>query len=129
LAITFDLPSHAQIDHLVMTLLKPHFADAEKWARILAVALKGKSHNDIEREITQVRRSAVTSGISLDEHLKTLVRADDYLSRAERIDLARMLEASGITSQREAQRITGVSRDTIRKPKAAGRGRRREVLA
>ncbi|MGU7748566.1 hypothetical protein ACV2YS_25100, partial [Enterobacter hormaechei] len=88
------------------------------------------SHNDIERAITLARRSAVTSGAPLDEQLKALVRAGDQLTRAERIDLARLLEQSGITSQREAQRITGVSRDTIRKDSpATSRTRRPKVTA
>jgi Fic family protein len=58
------------------------------------------------------------------------VRADEQLTRAERIQLARLLEQSGITSQREAQRITGVSRDTIRQDSpATNRARRRKVTA
>jgi SpoVK/Ycf46/Vps4 family AAA+-type ATPase len=113
--VEFDLPDPTQIERLVTTLLKPYFHDYEKWAKILAFGLKGKSQNDIEREITRARRAAVTSGQALDPHLKGLVQADDELSRAERIELARLLQQSGVTSQREAGRITGVSRDTIRK--------------
>jgi SpoVK/Ycf46/Vps4 family AAA+-type ATPase len=115
MVIEFDLPNPAQIERLVTTLLKPYFSDYEKWAKILALGLKGKSQNDIEREITLARRAAATSGQALDPHLKGLVQADDELSRAERIELARLLQQSGVTSQREAGRITGVSRDTIRK--------------
>lgn len=129
MAVQFELPHPAQIERLVLTLLKPHFSDAVKWAKILALALKGRSHNDIEREIMQARRSAVMSGLSLDEQLRALIRTGDHLGRAERIEFARLLEQSGITSQREAQRITGVSRDTIRKPKAANGKRPRKVLA
>jgi SpoVK/Ycf46/Vps4 family AAA+-type ATPase len=129
MAIEFHVPTQAQIGLLVMNLLKPHVDDAEKWATIFSLALKGKSHNDIERDIMLVRRSAVTSGIPLDDQLRSLIRTDDHLSRSERIDLARVLEQSGITSQREAQRITGVSRDTIRKPGVAGKGRRRKEVA
>jgi SpoVK/Ycf46/Vps4 family AAA+-type ATPase len=129
MAIEFDVPTGGQIELLVSNLLKPHFGESAKWAGILSLALKGKSHNEIERQITLVRRSAATSGIPLDDQLRTLIRSDDHLSRSERIDLARLLEQSGITSQREARRITGVSRDTIRKPRAVGDGRRRRKVS
>lgn len=130
MAVAFEVPPQFQIEQLVMSLLEPHFDEAGKWAKILALTLKGHSHSDIEREITLVRRSAVTSGVPLDVRLQTLVRADENLSRSERIDLACLLEKSGITSQREAHRITGVSRDTIRKAKPTGNGRHpRKVMA
>jgi SpoVK/Ycf46/Vps4 family AAA+-type ATPase len=129
MAIEFAVPTRIEIQHLVMSLLKPHSVDADKWAGILSFALKGKSHNDIEREITLLRRSAVTTGLALDDLLKTLIRVDDRLSRSERIELARELERAGITSQREAQRITGVSRDTIRKAEATSKSRRRKESA
>jgi SpoVK/Ycf46/Vps4 family AAA+-type ATPase len=128
MALAFSVPNPSQIEHLVMTLLKPHFGDADKWAKILSLALKGRSHNDIEREIMLARRSAATSGGPIDDQLRSLVRADDHLSRSERIELARLLVQSGIVSQREAQRTMGVSRDTIRKPGSAGGARRRKVL-
>jgi SpoVK/Ycf46/Vps4 family AAA+-type ATPase len=128
-AIQFEVPTRVQREQLVMGLLRPYLGDAEKWASILSLALQGKSHNDIEREITLVRRSAATSGVPLDDQLKTLIRADDHLSRPERIDLARLLQHLGITSQREAQRVTGVSRDTIRKPETAESGRRRRKVS
>jgi SpoVK/Ycf46/Vps4 family AAA+-type ATPase len=129
MVIEFALPQPAQTERLVMTLLKPHFAEADRWAKILAMGLKGRSHNDIERELTSARRSAVTSRVALHEQLKTIIRADRDLARAERIELARLLEHSGITSQREAHRITGVSRDTIRKSKTDSGRRRRKVNA
>ncbi len=129
MAIEFNVPNRAQIEQLVTSILKPHVGESEKWANILSLALKGKSYNDIERELMLVRRAAVTSGTPLDEQLRSLIRADDNLSRPERIDLARELERSGLTSQREAQRLTGVSRDTIRKPLATTKGRRRKVPA
>jgi SpoVK/Ycf46/Vps4 family AAA+-type ATPase len=124
MAVSFDLPRPAEIEQLVTVLLQPHLPDTGKWARILALALKGKSHSDIEREINLARRSAVTSGSPLPEQLTPLIRANAGLTRSERIDLARLLEQSGITSQREAHRITGVSRDTIRKPAPVSRGKR-----
>ncbi len=39
----------------------------------------------------------------------------DYLSREEKIKLACVLVNEKIVSQRQAQEITGIARDTIRK--------------
>ena len=52
----------------------------------------------------------------MDEHLAALV-ADQIgaMSKQERIELAADLVASRAATQRRAQEITGVSRDTIRK--------------
>jgi SpoVK/Ycf46/Vps4 family AAA+-type ATPase len=116
MSIEFALPDVPQIDQLALALLAPHLDDAETWSKVLAYALKGRSHNDIEREIMQARRAAVTSGAPLPDQLRTLVRANAGLTHTEKVELARILYRSEITSQREAREITGVARDTIRKP-------------
>jgi SpoVK/Ycf46/Vps4 family AAA+-type ATPase len=117
MSVEFSLPDVPQIERLSLALLAPHIDDADTWSKVLAYALKGRSHNDIEREIMQARRAAVTSGSPLAGQLRMLVRADAGLTHAERVELARILYLSEITSQREAREITGVARDTIRKTK------------
>jgi len=116
MSVEFALPDIPQIERLALALLAPHIDDAETWSKVLAYALKGHSHNDIEREIMQARRAAVTSGSPLRDQLRALVRANAGLTHAEKVELARILYHSAITSQREAREITGVARDTIRKP-------------
>jgi hypothetical protein len=116
MSIEFSLPDVSQIERLALALLTPYTDDAGTWGKVLAYALKGRSHNDIEREIVQARRAAVTSGSALPDQLRTLVRANAGLTHAEKVELARILYHSEITSQREAREITGVARDTIRKP-------------
>ena len=129
MAIEFDLPNAAAIETLVVRSLEPHFHEADKWSKILSLALKGRSHNDIECAIIHARRAAVTSNQSLADQLRPLVADIDTLDRKERIELAKRLQTSGVTSQREAQRITGVARETIRKPLAERQRRRRKVPA
>jgi len=129
MAIQFDLPDTAAIEMLVRRLLEPRFSEADKWAKILALTLKGRSHNDIERALTDARRAAVTTDGSLPDQLRKLIAPSDVLSRKERIELAKLLHDTGITSQREAQRITGVARETIRKPAAASRRKPRKAKA
>ena len=115
MALEFGLPDTPAIEGLVHSLLSPHYDDAEKWSKVLSLAFKGSSHSDIERALTLARRSAVTTGQPLEEQLRGLLRVSDDLGRKDRIRFAKELEASGVTSQREAQRITGVARETIRK--------------
>jgi SpoVK/Ycf46/Vps4 family AAA+-type ATPase len=119
MSIEFSLPDVPQIERLSLALLAPHIDDADTWSKVLAYALKGRSHNDIEREIMQARRAAVTSDSPLPNQLRTLVRANAGLTHPEKVELARILYRSEITSQREAREITGVARDTIRKPEKA----------
>lgn len=129
MAIEFDLPDVAAVETLALRLLQPHFEDAAKWSRILALTLKGQSQNDIERAIMLARRAAVTSGVSLADQLRKLIVDTSALDRKERIELAQLLQNSGITSQREAQRITGVARETIRKPLAKSVRKKRRATA
>jgi SpoVK/Ycf46/Vps4 family AAA+-type ATPase len=82
----------------------------------LGVAFAGKSFSDAEREIMFLRRTAAMRAESIEEHVKTLVASHmPNLRRADRQDLAVQLVRNGVTSQREARELTGVSRDTIRK--------------
>jgi SpoVK/Ycf46/Vps4 family AAA+-type ATPase len=125
MALEFGLPDTPAIEGLVQSLLGPHFNDTPKWAKVLSYAFAGSSHSDIERSLTLARRSAVTSGQLLEEQLRPLIRSSNRLGRKERILFAKELEASGVASQREAQRITGVARETIRKAVPAERKKRK----
>jgi SpoVK/Ycf46/Vps4 family AAA+-type ATPase len=129
MAIDFGLPDVDAIESLVVRLLEPHFGDAGKWGRILALALKGRSHSDIERAIIHARRAAITSGTSIDDQLRELFQANAHLDHRERVEFARRLQDSGLTSQREAQRITGIARETIRKGATAKPRKKRKVAA
>jgi len=129
MAVDFDLPDIEAIETLLHRLLKHHVRDAGKWTKLLALALKGRSHNDIERAITHVRRAAITTGTPIEKQLVELLQANEHLDRHERFALARLLQDSGVMSQRQAQRVTGVARETIRKSAAAKPPRRRKVNA
>ena len=79
----------------------------------MSVAMPGRSFSDIERELAAQRRAAAVTDEKLDDRLAGLIRADT-LSKADRIALAANLVESGVMSQRNAQHLTGVARDTIR---------------
>lgn len=113
--LEFKMPDGEQIERLLITLLEPHISGVRKWSKALSYSLKGLSYSDVEREINDIRRTSVIGGTPLDSLLISRLGASGKLSKAERIDLAAHLTASGIVSQRKASELTGVSRDTMRK--------------
>ena len=112
-AVEFPLPDDAAIRVFVQAMLKGRVSDERKWAEILALAFKGRSFSDIERDLLSARRAAAISKSSIDDHIAALIKGDQ-LNKADRIVLATKLVESGLASQRAAHELTGVSRDTIR---------------
>lgn len=113
MAVEFPLPDDSAIRVFVQGMLKGRVSDERKWAEILALAFKGRSFSDIERDLVSARRAAAISKSSLDDHIAALIKGDQ-LTKADRIVLATKLVESGLASQRAAHDLTGVSRDTIR---------------
>ena len=110
--VEFPMPDRPAIEDLVNGLLQPHHQNADHWAKVLAVALKGRSFSDIQQSVERARRAAAISGEALESHLQGLISLDQ-LSKADRINLATMLVEGGL-SQRSVQKLTGVARDTVR---------------
>ena len=76
----------------------------------------GKSHSDIERVIMQLRRLKVIAPLQFEElAANLLIRDVDEINKAERINAATYLVSTLGFSQHQANKMTGVSRDTIRK--------------
>lgn len=111
--IEFPLPDHAAIERFVEGALLPHFAATQQWSALLSVAFSGKSFSDIERSLSSSRRKAALSDVPLEEQLAGTI-AHASLPKAKRIQLATTLVNEGLLSQRRAQELTGVARDTIR---------------
>lgn len=110
--VEFPMPERPAIHELVSDLLQPYNDKAEHWAKVLSVALYGQSFSDIRQSVERARRAAAISGEALETHLQALISLDQ-LSKSERITLATMLVDGGL-SQRSAQKLTGVARDTVR---------------
>lgn len=113
--LNFDYPSVGQIEQQINHLLVNQMNDKEHWARILSRVFIGKSFSEIERQIMLVRKAAALDEQPLEEKIKALTTANNSLTRDQKVELARDLVESGKVSQRQAQEITGVSRETIRK--------------
>jgi len=119
LRVDFPMPTNDSVRRAIATFLGTDKI-ATAWQEVLAVALRGLSFSDIEREVMLARRSAVIRGISLEEALARLVHGRvQPLPRRERGEIALWLTEAGI-SQRQVHDLTGVSRDTIRKKTRAG---------
>lgn len=117
--VSFPLPDAAGISKLVSALLAPYAANAASWAKVLGIALKGRSFSDVERDVLTARRASVVMDQSLEQELEALIRAENR-SKPERIALATALVEQNLVSQRRAQELTGISRDTIRNRAGGG---------
>lgn len=62
-----------------------------------------------------LRKTSVIMDRPLGDVIPSLIQQNDSLKKDERLQLAILLQETGLVSQRQAHEITGVSRDTIRK--------------
>ncbi|WP_306663834.1 MULTISPECIES: AAA family ATPase, partial [unclassified Mesorhizobium] len=113
LSIEFPMPDARGIFSFAQAALAGHTEKSDQWAAALSGALLGKSFSDIDRDLKSARRTATIRGGELTDYLTNLVRPDT-LGKPERIALARTLANEGLMSQRAAQQLTGVARETIR---------------
>jgi SpoVK/Ycf46/Vps4 family AAA+-type ATPase len=117
--VEFPMPTDAAVRRAIDTFLGPGIA-LPQWRDVVAVALRGLSFSDIEREVTLARRAAVVHAVPLEDALERVVRSRvEPLARRERGQIALWLTEAGI-SQRQVHELTGVSRDTIRKKTKPG---------
>jgi len=111
--VHFNIPGVDVAKVFFSSLLKSFMPKADVWSEVLALSLSHQSFSDIERKIMGARRGAALNGKELSDHLIPLI-ATDKMSKQQKIELAVKLCAEGLLSQREAQKLTGVARDTIR---------------
>ncbi|MGY4231115.1 hypothetical protein ACVIIW_000062 [Bradyrhizobium sp. USDA 4449] len=114
LHIEFPLPDRAAISRFIDGMLAPHFPAVGEWSQLLGVAFAGRSFSDIERDLSVTRRTAVLEDIPLDEQFGRLL-ANGSIAKRKRIQVAAAMVEQGLTSQRKARELTGVSRDAIRR--------------
>lgn len=111
----FELPKYEQVKKAVDVALKDQqdVPSPEKVA-LLSLLLTGQSFADIDRTITTARREAVILNTPLSLILEQLSESFiKKLDHDQRIKLAVSMCKAGFT-QREANIITGIARDTIR---------------
>lgn len=114
--INFDFPDAASIKEAVKKFLGPDYSVFGLWIDALVFAFQGQSYSDIERTIQRFRR-ALALGLSTDENLIEEFVKDraGELDHKARKELAIQLVIQSRMSQHTVNKLTGVSRDTIRK--------------
>ncbi len=114
--IEFGIPGEAQIKEALKRYFGDDFALFKRWEDILIATFKGQSYSDIERSIQRFRR-ALALGVSNDVMLVEGFIKDRILelNQKDRQGIAIKLANNSSFSQHAIHKITGVSRDTIRK--------------
>ena len=116
LVIDFGLPGPDNLHRFLSQLLDQ---DSQPLVDPLSIAMSGMSFSDIEREIRRVRRQALLEKEPLQKALESVIR--EHVSKkkiSDRKAVARHLNGLGY-SKRQTNRLTGVSRDTMRHDKSA----------
>ena len=111
--VDFPLPDRESVHTYLHRLFCEIAPNATQWTDVFSLSLVGRSFGDIERDLTNARRSAVLSGQDLCHHLVDLV-STQQCSKQEQIEIAVRLVKDGLATQRKAHELTGVARDTIR---------------
>ena len=110
--IEFDVPDESNTRRAITQLLNGDTSDLHA---ALAIALRGMSYSDIEREILRAKRKSVISETPLSRVLEGMIfDRSRKLRLSDRKRLGRELESAGY-GQRETNRLTGLSRDTLRR--------------
>lgn len=112
--IEFPLPEQNEVRVFIADLLRHEALNMETWSDVLSISLSHQSFSDIEHKLNLARREAVLNGKDLIEYLPSFLCVDGK-SKKQRTDLAVKIVAAGLVSQRKAQELTGVARETIRK--------------
>lgn len=114
--IHFPHPTRQEIEQLIKNLLNKQAENYVLWSQILSYVFNGKSFSDVERQINIIRKSSAITGNSLEESVQSFLLMPGFkLAHEQRVELACILNESGILSQRRAQELTGIARETIRK--------------
>ena len=112
--INFPLPERDSVRIFLTQMFQDIAPEYVKWAEALSISLSQQSFSDIERMIKLARRATLLNETDLSEYLPSLLCLDDK-SKRTRIDFATSLVAANLVSQRQANKLTGVARETIRK--------------
>jgi len=115
IVLDFPNPTYQQIEQQVTNLVGSNLENVAVWSKILGFVFAGLSFSEIERQVNLARKLSAIDEQPLEEVIMNLVSKGAELSKDQKTELAVLLYDSGIVSQRRAQEITGIARETIRK--------------
>jgi len=116
LIVEFKGPEESEVLESIQRFFGNDFSLFSKWQEILVYAFRGESYSDIERSIQRLRRALaleIANDVQLIEEL--MKEKLTGLSRKEKQGIAIELAEKSDLSQHAICKLTGVSRDTIRK--------------
>ncbi len=112
--IEFTLPDKGHIDQAITQYFEFKQLKPEQRS-ILAYIFEGSSYSSIEKSILQIRRNSIIHAQPLEETItKFIMFKFSNMESKNKIHIANKMIKGGL-SQRSVNKITGVSRDTIRK--------------
>lgn len=116
IVVEFPMPKPDQVALAIHRFLGPDEPQLKEYIPLLATILSQESYGVIQREMLRVRRRIAVAQVGAEDAVLGLVeRYRESLDHQDRIVIAVDLVSAGHLSQRAAQRLLGVSRDTIRK--------------
>lgn len=120
--VRFPSPSVEATLSAIRAYMGRDYEDAKGIANSLMAVFRGKPFSDVKLGVSQIRKLAIINEEPVDESAaKWLSSHVKAMNSYERKDFAVALIDGGFT-QREAYRLSGVSRDTIRKELSRRKG-------
>lgn len=128
--VDFPLPTFQELHYTIQHLLGTDTdAREQALAKPLALALAGNSFAEVTRQINTARRSAVVKGQPVVDVLEELLTEHlNKMTRDQKGELALSLIELGY-SQRQTNRLTGVSRDTTRRRARKAKGQEHSSIS
>lgn len=124
LVVEFEGPDKDQLQKALRTFAGPDYRYFEKWLDLLSLVFADYSFSDLEREIMNARRRFALGHFSADVWIENLLAQGRYsFDKNQQIEIAKLMAEKTSLSQRSISKLTGVSRDTIRK-RASAKGNR-----
>lgn len=122
--LQFPKPDREDVAKALRTFLDFNSGVDDEWLKVLSAILKDQNFSEIERQASNIKRTAVLDRLQIKDALETFLnRRLEQLAHSDRLELADALYAIPSFSQRQVSELTGVSRDTIR-----SRSKRRKGL-
>lgn len=115
LHIEFPMPDHLGVSNAIKRYLGDEVNILQDYLPVLESVLSSSSYSEIEKTMSRIRKQIVLGGEAATSLEEVIRESHEMLSRSERIGIANKLQKSSSMSQHQISRLTGVSRDTIRK--------------
>ena len=114
--LTFGNPEPEAIKAALKRFLGQDLKEYSSWVDILVIIMIDKSLSDVEKEIANMRRTAIMQDMKPKDVISGFVINNlERLSKQDRLSIALLLAENDTYSHHEINRITKVARDTIRK--------------